>query len=191
MQVVAKHQPTAISFDSATFRDAQGFCPDLDRIDPLQFLSSPVDINRSYINLVTRDLSLRQQIATALLSADKCSLIALARLPPRVSIGQGCLIYPNVTLYSGCRIASDVIIHSNTLVAHDCEIEDHCFISGGVLIGGSTKLGSRCQLMLGSTIFDNLTICDDVTIGAGSIVHHDITEPGIYANLIGRMKRVS
>lgn len=190
MRLITQHAPTAISFDSATFRDAQAFFPELDRIDPYQFLSEPIKLRRSYINLVLQDPVLRKQVDVGLSSADKCTLIALSQLPPRVTVGQGCLIYPNVTLYPGCRIANDVIIHSNTAVGHDCEIEDHCFISGGVMIGGSTTLGSWCKVMVGAVIVDKVIICDDVTISAGSVVRHNIIKPGTYANTLGHMKQI-
>ena len=77
------------------------------------------------------------------------------------------------------------------------KIGDHCFISHGVMFindlfksgipaGGdkskwnTTKIGSHVSIGTNATILP-VTICDNVVIGAGSVVTKNINEPGIYA----------
>ena len=43
-----------------------------------------------------------------------------------------------------------------------------------------TRIGNRVSIGSNATILP-VTICDDVVIGAGSVVTHDIHKPGIYA----------
>ena len=42
-----------------------------------------------------------------------------------------------------------------------------------------TQIGNRVSIGSGATILP-VRICDDVVIGAGSVVTKDITKPGIY-----------
>ena len=59
------------------------------------------------------------------------------------------------------------------------------FRIGGPARGDQTQwketiLGDRVSIGTNATIMP-VTICDDVVIGAGSVVTKDITEPGTYA----------
>ncbi len=65
-------------------------------------------------------------------------------------------------------------------IGHNCIIGPRTFIAPGVLLGGGTVLGSHCYIWQGVITRSNITICDHVVIGAGSVVLNDITEPGVY-----------
>jgi len=52
----------------------------------------------------------------------------------------------------------------------------------------ATKIGDRVSIGSNATVLP-VSICDDVVIGAGSVVTRDITEPGIYAGNPARKKR--
>jgi len=51
-----------------------------------------------------------------------------------------------------------------------------------------TRLGNRVSVGTNATILP-VTICDQVVIGAGSVVTKDITVPGIYAGNPARLLR--
>jgi UDP-3-O-[3-hydroxymyristoyl] glucosamine N-acyltransferase len=53
-------------------------------------------------------------------------------------------------------------------------------------VAGSSKLGKYCHLHLRTTVYDKVSICDHVTISAGSFIRKNITEPGIYATVINQ-----
>jgi len=68
-------------------------------------------------------------------------------------------------------------------------IGDDCFISHGVMFTNDrfkgrewepTHIGNRVKIGTNATLLP-VSICDDVVIGAGSVVTKDITEPGVYA----------
>lgn len=65
-------------------------------------------------------------------------------------------------------------------IGHNCIIGKHTFIAPGVLLGGGTEIGSNCYLWQGVITRDNISICDKVIIGAGSLVMKGIVEPGVY-----------
>jgi acetyltransferase-like isoleucine patch superfamily enzyme len=51
-----------------------------------------------------------------------------------------------------------------------------------------TRVGARVSIGSNATILP-VSICDDVVIGAGSVVTRDISKPGIYAGNPARMLR--
>jgi acetyltransferase-like isoleucine patch superfamily enzyme len=65
-------------------------------------------------------------------------------------------------------------------IGHNCIIGTRSFISPGVLLGGGTTIGKECYFWQGVITRSNISICDYVIIGAGSIVMHDITTSGVY-----------
>nr|MBC8518119.1 N-acetyltransferase [Euryarchaeota archaeon] len=115
----------------------------------------------------------------------------------------GCKISDNVFVGPFVEIQRRVTIGARTRVqshAFICElvtIGEDCFISHGAMfindpfkIGGpargdqtqwkETIIGNRVSIGTNATIMP-VTICDDVVIGAGSVVTKDITEAGTYA----------
>lgn len=114
----------------------------------------------------------------------------------------GCKIGDNVSIGPFVEIQKSVIIGNNCKIqSHSfiCElvtIGNGCFISHGVIFindlfksgkpaGGvkeywkSTSIGNNVSIGSNSTILP-VTICDNVVVGAGSVVTKDILDPGIY-----------
>jgi acetyltransferase-like isoleucine patch superfamily enzyme len=115
----------------------------------------------------------------------------------------GCAIGDNVFIGPFVEIQKDVIIGDRTKVqSHSfvCELVDignDCFIGHGVMFindlfskGGpargdkslwkQTKIGRNVSIGSNATILP-VAICDDVVIGAGSVVVKDIKKSGVYA----------
>ena len=115
----------------------------------------------------------------------------------------GCKIADNVFIGPFVEIQRRVAIGARTRVqshAFICElvtIGEDCFISHGAMfindpfrIGGpargdqtqwkETVIGNRVSIGTNATIMP-VSICDDVVVGAGSVVTKDITESGTYA----------
>ncbi len=112
-------------------------------------------------------------------------------------LGDGCFVGPFVEIQSGVTIGRNCRIQSHAFICDLVEIGDDCFVSHGVMfindsfIGGGpargdrtlygrTVIGNNVSLGTNSTILP-VSICDNVVIGAGSVVTRDISEPGIYA----------
>lgn len=111
-------------------------------------------------------------------------------------IGDDCFVGPfveiqkRVTIGNRCRIQSHAFICELVTIGDDCFIShgamfiNDLFASGGPARGDQTKwkstvIGNRVSIGTNATILP-VTICDDVVIGAGSVVTRDIKEPGIY-----------
>jgi len=120
-------------------------------------------------------------------------------------IGEGCFIGPFVEIQKGVRIGPRCKVQSHAFICELVEIGEDCFISHGAMfvndlfrIGGpargnkslwqSTKLGNHVSIGTNATILP-VTICDNVVVGAGSVVTKHITKPGIYAGNPARFLR--
>jgi acetyltransferase-like isoleucine patch superfamily enzyme len=111
----------------------------------------------------------------------------------------GCTLQDNVFVGPFVEIQNDVTIgertriQSHSFICSNTEIGSDCFIGHGVMFINDkfvdrklskdflpTKLGNKVYVGSNSTMMP-VSICDDVVIGAGSVVTKDITESGTYA----------
>jgi acetyltransferase-like isoleucine patch superfamily enzyme len=112
-------------------------------------------------------------------------------------IGDQVFIGPFCEIQKKVFIGNRTKIQSHTFICELVTIGDDCFVGHGVMFindtfstggpaGGdqskwkSTNIGNRVSLGSNSTILP-VDICDDVVVGAGSVVTKSITKPGIYA----------
>lgn len=104
---------------------------------------------------------------------------------PFVEIQQNVKIGKNCKIQSHSFICEGVILGDNTVVAHGVMFINDLFATGGpangiktlwknTLIGNNVSIGSNATIL-------PVKICDNVVIGAGSVVTKDIIEVGIYA----------
>jgi len=120
-------------------------------------------------------------------------------------IGDGCFIGPFVEIQKDVVIGQRTKIQSHAFICELVTIGDDCFVSHGAMFvndlfatGGpargdkslwkSTKIGNQVSIGTNATVLP-VEICDNVVIGAGSVVTKDITEPGIYAGNPVRLLR--
>jgi acetyltransferase-like isoleucine patch superfamily enzyme len=105
-------------------------------------------------------------------------------------------IGPFVEIQKGVRIGRNTRIQSHTFICELVTIGENCFIGHGVMFINDlfkegypsgdrnkwkeTKIGNNVSIGSNATILP-VKICDNVVIGAGSVVTKDITSSGIYA----------
>ena len=120
---------------------------------------------------------------------------AAGRLHPIAQLG-GLTIGSDVSI--GCNTAIDrgaiddtviedgVKIDNLVQIGHNCHIGAHSVLCGFVGLAGSSRIGKHCVLAGGSGVGGDLpvTICDQVTLTAATIVTSSINEPGVYSGLI-------
>lgn len=121
------------------------------------------------------------------------------------TLGDRCFVGPFTEIQSGVRIGNRTKIQSHSFVCELVEIGDDCVVAHGVMFindlfsgGGpargdkslwrSTRVGNKVSIGSNATILP-VSICDNVVIGAGSVVTKDITVPGIYAGNPARLLR--
>jgi len=113
------------------------------------------------------------------------------------SLGDGVFVGPFVEIQNNVSIGARTRIQSHAFICELVSIGEDCFVSHGAMfindpfkIGGPargdktqwapTTIGNRVSIGTNATVMP-VSICDDVVVGAGSVVTKDITEPGTYA----------
>jgi acetyltransferase-like isoleucine patch superfamily enzyme len=118
-------------------------------------------------------------------------------------IGSKVFIGPFVEIQSGVIVGNRTKIQSHSFICEMVEIGKDCFVGHGVIFindlfakGGpargdkslwrQTKIGNNVSIGSSATILP-VKICDNVVIGAGSVVTRDINESGVYAGNPARL----
>ena len=121
------------------------------------------------------------------------------------AIGDDCFIGPFVEIQRDVVIGARTRIQSHSFICELVRIGEDCMIAHGVMFtndlfkdGGpargnrsawkSTQVGNRVSIGSNATLLP-VRICDDVVIGAGSVVTKDLTQPGVYAGNPARLLR--
>lgn len=123
----------------------------------------------------------------------KCKIADNVFIGPFVEIQKGVEIGRNTKIQSHSFVCELVKIGEDCVVAHGVMFINDTFERGGPAMGDKslwkeTVIGNRVSIGSNATILP-VSICDDVVIGAGSVVTKDITQPGIYAGNPARLLR--
>ncbi len=113
------------------------------------------------------------------------------------SIGNNSFIGPFVEIQKDVAIGNNTKVQSHTFICDLVTVGDDCFIGHGVMfindlfsddgpakgnkeLWKSTQIGNKVSIGSNATILP-ISNCDNVVIGAGSVVTKNIEEPGTYA----------
>ena len=112
-------------------------------------------------------------------------------------LGDNCFIGPFVEIQSNVKIGANTRVQSHSFICSNVKIGKNCFIGHGVMFindkfstgrpaGGDENLWESTTIHDNVSIGSNVTIlpvsiCNNVVIGAGSVVTKSIDKPGIYA----------
>lgn len=101
-----------------------------------------------------------------------------ADIDETATIKEGTVVMANAVINASVKIGRSCIINTASSIDHDCIINDFVHVSPGVHVAGT--IGRNTWLGIGSTVINNLEICANCIIGAGSTVIKDIKEEGTY-----------
>ena len=113
------------------------------------------------------------------------------------TIGKDSFVGPFTEIQKGVVIGERCKVQSHSFICELVTIGNDCFIGHGVMfvndlfsegkpaqgkkeLWKETHIGNHVSIGSNATILP-VTICDNVVIGAGSVVTKNITKPGIYA----------
>ncbi len=91
-----------------------------------------------------------------------------AKIQVGTFLAAGSIIGPDVSVGKHC------IVNHHSVIDHDCSIGDFCHIAPHASLGGGVKVGHGVLIGAGAIVLPGLKINDYATVGAGSIVTHDI-----------------
>ena len=99
-----------------------------------------------------------------------------------VEIGAGCSIdrgaLDNTEIHDGVKLDNQVHIAHNVIIGKDSAIAACCAIAGSSVIGKNFQMGGL------SGVLGHLSICDDVIIGAHTLITKNIKKPGNYIGIM-------
>jgi UDP-3-O-[3-hydroxymyristoyl] glucosamine N-acyltransferase len=104
------------------------------------------------------------------------------KIGKNVEIGANCSIdrgaLDNTEIHDG--VILDNLIH----IAHNVVLGKNSAIAASCAIAGSSKIGQNFQMGGLSGVLGHLDICDDVTVGAHTLITKSIKQPGNYIGIM-------
>jgi sugar O-acyltransferase (sialic acid O-acetyltransferase NeuD family) len=97
-----------------------------------------------------------------------------------VKIGEGSIITAGTILTCNIKIGKHAHLNLHTTIGHDCIMGDFFTTAPAANISGNCDFGDCVYFGTNSSVRQGVKICDNVTIGMGSVVVKDITEAGVY-----------
>lgn len=99
-----------------------------------------------------------------------------------VEIGANCTIdrgaILNTEIHDGVKLDNQIQIAHNVIIGKNSAIAASCAVAG------STKIGKNFQMGGLSGVLGHLKICDNVTVGAHTLITKDIKESGNYVGIM-------
>ncbi len=100
-----------------------------------------------------------------------------------VEMGQGNFIGAGAVIASNVQLGDFNFINRAVSIGHGAEILHFNHFGPGCTVAGECRIGNRNFLGVRSATINNVTIKDDIIVGAGGIVIEDILEAGTYAGV--------
>ena len=97
-----------------------------------------------------------------------------AIISPTAKIGAGVIVTSDCIIACCTIVGENVAINVKAIVGHDIVLANDVVVSSMVNIGGACKIGAGTYLGMGCLIKEGLQIGDEVIVGMGSVVHHNI-----------------
>jgi sugar O-acyltransferase (sialic acid O-acetyltransferase NeuD family) len=97
-----------------------------------------------------------------------------------IKMGKGCFIGAYSILTTDIVLGDHAILNRGVHLGHGCRIGDYFSAMPSSVVSGDVQIWNNVYLGTNASVKEKITICDDVTIGMNSPVHHDILESGIY-----------
>jgi acetyltransferase-like isoleucine patch superfamily enzyme len=134
---------------------------------------------------------------------DDVTVVAPTRLDG-CTLGDGVFVGPFVEIRRDVTVGPRTRIESHSFVCELTTLGADCVIAHGVMFINDryttgapsadedrrvpTRIGDRVSIGSNATMLP-VSVCDDVVIGAGSVVTRDITRPGVYAGNPAKLLR--
>jgi sugar O-acyltransferase (sialic acid O-acetyltransferase NeuD family) len=101
-----------------------------------------------------------------------------ARVSPKAKIGKGVVVMPNANINAGAQIDDYCIINTGAIVEHDAYVGPFCHVATGAVVNGDCLVKGRCFIGSNAVLLNQIHVCLDITVGAGSVVTKSIEESG-------------
>lgn len=90
------------------------------------------------------------------------------------TIGENTIIMDNAMIQPCVSFGNNVFVWGGSMVGHHAIIEDHCWLTGGCMIGGVTKVGKNTFVGLGAMVGHEVQIGEKCMLGAMTLTTKSI-----------------
>ena len=97
-----------------------------------------------------------------------------------ILLGFGNIICESTIFTTSIQVGNLNFFNLACTVGHDSVIMNYNVINPSVNISGGVELGESILLGTGCQILQNISICSDCIIGAGTVITKDIKQKGVY-----------
>ena len=104
-------------------------------------------------------------------------------------IGDGSVVMAGGVVNSGAQIGTGCIVNTSSSIDHDCRIGNYVHIAVGAHVCGTVTIEGCTWVGAGSTISNNVSICEACIIGVGTVVVKNIVESGTYIGVPAKLMR--
>ena len=108
-------------------------------------------------------------------------IASTAYVSSHAKIGKGTVVMHHTFVNAGAQVGENVILNTHCNIEHNACVGHHCHVSTGVMVNGDCIIGNNCFIGSQSVLANGISICDDVLVGAGSLVRKNIVKSGIYS----------
>mgnify|MGYP000586018273 CR=1 FL=1 len=121
-----------------------------------------------------------------------CNIVSIihpfAVVSPSSNISRGTVVLAGAIINPFCKIGEACILNTGATVDHDCRLSNGVHISPGVNLAGGVLVGRASWLGIGSCVKQQVSIGENVIVGAGAAVIGDTSDNctlvGVPAKLI-------
>jgi sugar O-acyltransferase (sialic acid O-acetyltransferase NeuD family) len=92
------------------------------------------------------------------------------------AIGVGSFVAANSVVGVGVKLGKGCIINTGATVDHESVLSDGVHVSPGAHLGGGVRVGSCTWIGIGASVREQITIGNDVVVGAGAAVVSNVDD---------------
>ncbi len=134
--------------------------------------------------LAIGDNKIRQKVADQIVSKSKKLLNIVhptAIISNYTTFGKGNFVAANAVVNPLVKIENNCILNTGCIIEHECKISSGVHIAPGAVLAGNVSVGMNSFVGANSVVKQGIKIGNDVIVGAGSVVIHDIPDNEIWA----------
>jgi len=112
---------------------------------------------------------------------NQCAIIdPTVNVSPSAQIGVSTYVGKGSIINAQAQIGDACIINSGAIIEHECGVSSASHVAPGAVLCGNVQVGNRTVIGARTVARPNLSICGDVTLGAGSVLVKSIENKGIW-----------
>ena len=147
-------------------------------------LNSKIRKNTYYFIAVGSNLLRKKIYYEIKKNLKKCKILTVvsrkSNIDQNVKIGHGTIILKGVSINSNTKVGKFCIINTNSSIDHDNFLGNFVSTGPGVNTGGNVKINDLCQIGIGASIKDKVTIKKNTIIGGGAFVNKNCDSNSTY-----------